>query len=72
MNGGDYNYITNREGVQSHWIERLKEADLMKISTPWVCEVFTIVEMEGVKTLQKRTDDRNRLLTTSASYYRSM
>lgn len=69
---GDYNYITNREGVQSYWIERLKEADLMKISTPWVCEVFTTVEWKGSRPFRKRPMHCNRLLTTSASYYRSM
>ena len=29
---GEYNYITNRESVQSYWTERLKEPDAMKTS----------------------------------------
>ena len=50
---GEYNYITNRESVQSYWTERLKEAGRYE-------NFYTIgihdSGMEGVKTLQEKTD----------------
>ena len=48
---GEYNYITNRESVQSYWTERLKEAGRYE-------NFYTIGMrgMEGVKTLQEKTD----------------
>ena len=53
---GAYNYITNRRQVQNYWIERLKEVRGSEF-------LFTIGmrgihdgSMEGVKTLQEKTD----------------
>lgn len=53
---GEYNYITNRKSVQNYWIERLREAGKYE-------NIYTIgmrgvhdSGMEGVKTLQEKTD----------------
>lgn len=66
---GEYNYMTNRSTVQNYWIERLREAGKYE-------NIYTIgmrgvhdSGMEGVKTLQEKTDalqqvinDQRRLL----------
>ena len=53
---GEYNYMTNRNTVQNYWIERLHEAGKFE-------NIYTIgmrgvhdSGMEGVKTLQEKTD----------------
>ena len=70
---GDYNYITNREGVQSYWIERLKEAGPYENFYDHGYERYSRqVEWKGSRPFRKRPMHCNRLLTTSASYYRSM
>ena len=53
---GEYNYMTNRDFVKKYWIERLHEAGKYK-------NIYTIgmrgvhdSGMEGVKTLQEKTD----------------
>lgn len=53
---GEYNYITNRSSVQNYWKERLREAGKYE-------NIYTIgmrgvhdSGMEGVKTLQEKTD----------------
>lgn len=53
---GDYNYITNREGVQSYWIERLKEAGPYENFYTMGMRGIHDSGMEGVKTLQEKTD----------------
>ena len=53
---GDYNYMTNREGVQSYWIERLKEAGPYENFYTMGMRGIHDSGMEGVKTLQEKTD----------------
>lgn len=53
---GDYNYMTNREGVQSYWIERLKEAGTYENFYTMGMRGIHDSGMEGVKTLQEKTD----------------
>lgn len=52
---GEYNYITNRESVQSYWTERLKEAGRYNFYTIGMRGIHDS-GMEGVKTLQEKTD----------------
>jgi len=53
---GDYNYMTNREGVHSYWIERLKEAGRYENFYTMGMRGIHDSGMEGVKTLQEKTD----------------
>lgn len=53
---GEYNYITNKSAVTEYWTERLKEAhDYENIYTIGMRGVHDS-GMEGVKTLQEKTD----------------
>ncbi|MDL2309859.1 glycosyl hydrolase 115 family protein [Parabacteroides sp. OttesenSCG-928-B22] len=53
---GEYNYITNRSTVQNYWIERLREAG--KYENIYTIGMRGIHDsgMEGVKTLQEKTE----------------
>ena len=53
---GEYNYITNRESVQSYWTERLKEAGRYENFYTIGMRGIHDSGMEGVKTLQEKTD----------------
>lgn len=53
---GEYNYMTNRESVQSYWIERLKEAGPYENFYTMGMRGIHDSGMEGVKTLQEKTD----------------
>lgn len=53
---GEYNYMTNRENVQSYWIERLKEAGRYENFYTIGMRGIHDSGMEGVKTLQDKTD----------------
>ena len=53
---GDYNYMTNRERVQSYWIERLKEAGAFENFYTIGMRGIHDSGMEGVKTLQEKKD----------------
>ena len=67
---GDYNYITNRDSVQSYWIERLKEAG--KYENMYTIGMRGIHDghMEGVNTMEEKVNalqqvinDQRKLLT---------
>lgn len=53
---GEYNYITNRESVQSYWTERLKEAGRYENFYTIGMRGIHDSGMEGVKTLQEKTN----------------
>ena len=53
---GEYNYITNRESVQSYWTERLKEAGRYENFYTIGMRGIHDSGMEGVITLQEKTD----------------
>lgn len=53
---GSYNYITNRDAVQSYWIERLQEAGCYENFYTMGMRGIHDSSMEGVKTLQEKTD----------------
>lgn len=53
---GEYNYITNRESVRSYWTERLKEAGRYENFYTIGMRGIHDSGMEGVKTLQEKTD----------------
>lgn len=53
---GEYNYITNRNAVQSYWVERLKEAGRYENVYTMGMRGIHDSGMEGVKTLQEKTD----------------
>lgn len=53
---GPYNYMTNRDAVQSYWIERLQEAGRYENIYTMGMRGIHDSGMEGVKTLQEKTD----------------
>ena len=65
---GEYNYMTNRPTVQNYWIERLKEAGKYE-------NIYTIgmrgvhdSGMEGVKTLQEKTDALQQVINDQRKF----
>lgn len=59
---GDYNYITNRRGVQRYWEERLEEVRQYENFYTVGMRGIHDGAMEGVKTLQERTDALQRVI----------
>lgn len=67
---GEYNYVTNRDGVQQYWIERLKEAGMNENFYTVGMRGIHDGAMEGVgrnpddktRWLQKAIDDQRELL----------
>lgn len=53
---GAYNYISNKEGVQNYWIERLKEAGQYENMYTLGMRGIHDSYMEGVNTLEERTE----------------
>ncbi len=53
---GEYNYITNKAGVQAYWIERLKEAGRYENFYTMGMRGVHDSGMEGVSTLEEKTD----------------
>ena len=63
---GDYNYITNREGGQPYWIERLKEAGPYENFYTMGMRGIHDSGMDGVKTHQEKTDARQQVIDAQA------
>lgn len=59
---GDYNYITNRDSVVAYWTERLREVNHYENMYTIGMRGIHDGSMEGVKTLQEKTDALQRVI----------